>query len=143
TRVKQGLPYYERFVKTFPNVYDLARASEDEVLKLWQGLGYYSRARNLHHTAKKVVNEHHGIFPKTYKELKKLRGIGDYTASAIASICYGEPVAALDGNVFRVLSRFLGIDIPINSTEGRKIFKETAEIYLNKDRPGDYNQAIM
>lgn len=143
TQIKQGLPYYQRFINHFPTVFDLAKASEDEVLKLWQGLGYYSRARNLHHTAKTIVVNFDGVFPDSYKELKKLKGIGDYTASAIASICFEEPVAALDGNVFRVLSRVFGIDTPINSTEGRKRFKAKAEQCLDGTEPGNYNQAIM
>ncbi len=143
TRVAQGLPYYEKFVKTYPTVFDLAEAEEQEVLKLWQGLGYYSRARNLHYSAKIVANQYKGIFPLNYKELKKLKGVGDYTASAIASICYNEPVAVLDGNVFRVLSRVLGLDIPINTAEGKKIFKEKAEELLDRKKPGTYNQAIM
>src|SRR5699024_10998332 len=117
TQVAQGLPYYQRFVKTFPTVFALANASEEKVLKMWQGLGYYSRARNLHFAAKTVVKDYQGVFPHTYKELKKLKGVGDYTASAVASICFEEPTAVLDGNVFRVLARFWGIDLPINSTE--------------------------
>lgn len=143
TRVAQGLPYYQEFVKTYPTVFDLAKAEEQEVLKLWQGLGYYSRARNLHYSAKIVAEEYNGVFPTTYKELKKLKGVGDYTASAIASFCYGEAVAVLDGNVFRVLSRFLGIDTPINTTIGKKIFKEKADFFLDKENPGIHNQAIM
>ncbi|HLU80485.1 MAG TPA: hypothetical protein VK010_00280, partial [Flavobacteriaceae bacterium] len=132
TRVNQGLPYYSKFIQNFPTVFDLANADENKVLKLWQGLGYYSRARNLHHTAKYVAEELHGKFPDTYKKLLKLKGVGDYTASAIASICYEEPVAVLDGNVFRVLSRYFGIDVPIHSSEGKKIFKKLAEKTLNK-----------
>src|SRR5699024_4476381 len=119
----QGLPYYQKFIENYPTVYDLAAADEQEILKLWQGLGYYSRARNIHHSAKVVVEKYNGNFPTTYKELKTLKGVGDYTASAIASFCFQEPKAVLDGNVFRVLSRFFGLDVPINSTEGRKIFK--------------------
>lgn len=143
TQVSQGLPYYERFIKIFPTVFDLAAATEEKVLKLWQGLGYYSRARNLHHTAKVIANERNGQFPETYMELKKLKGIGDYTASAIASICFDEPVAVVDGNVFRVLSRVFGIDTPINSTEGKKEFKTLAEKYLDHLDPAMHNQAIM
>lgn len=143
TRVAQGLPYYEKFVKTFPTVYELAAAEEQQIMKLWQGLGYYSRARNLHHTAKVVVEKYNGNFPTTYKELKTLKGVGDYTASAIASMCFHEPKAVLDGNVFRVLSRYLGLDVPINSTEGKKIFKSKAESLLDEKNPGQYNQAIM
>ncbi|MBW2960362.1 A/G-specific adenine glycosylase [Mesonia aestuariivivens] len=143
TRVAQGLPYYLKFVEAFPTVFDLAKASEEKVLKLWQGLGYYSRARNLHFTAKHVAQELNGEFPNTYKELKKLKGVGDYTASAIASICFKEPVAVVDGNVYRVLSRVFGIDTPINSTEGIKEFKILAEKLLDKSQPDLYNQAIM
>ena len=109
TRVSQGLPYYLAFTEAFPTVFELAKADEEEVLKLWQGLGYYSRARNLHATAKYVANELNGVFPNTYKELLKLKGVGDYTASAIASICFQEAVPVVDGNVYRVLSRYFGI----------------------------------
>lgn len=143
TRVAQGLPYYNAFIKAFPTVFDLANASEEKVLKLWQGLGYYSRARNLHASAKYVANELNGVFPTSYKELLKLKGVGDYTASAIASICYQEPVAVVDGNVYRVLSRIHNIDTPINSTEGVKVFKQLATEALNKEQPADHNQAIM
>ncbi|MDQ7918648.1 A/G-specific adenine glycosylase [Mesonia sp. MT50] len=143
TRINQGLPYFFKFMEAFPTVFDLAGASEDKVLKLWQGLGYYSRARNLHFTAKYVAHELNGVFPTTYKELKQLKGVGDYTASAIASFCYQEPVAVVDGNVYRVLSRYFGIDTPINSTEGIKEFKSLAEKLLDKKQPHIYNQAIM
>ncbi len=143
TQVKQGLPYYNRFLANYDNVYALANAQEDDIMKLWQGLGYYSRARNLHHAAKTVVNTYNGEFPKTYKELLKLKGVGDYTAAAIASFAYNEAVPVVDGNVYRVISRFFGIDIPINSTEGQKIFKEKAKILLDKKRPATHNQAIM
>jgi A/G-specific adenine glycosylase len=143
TQVKQGLPYYNKFLKNYPNVYELARSSEDEVMKNWQGLGYYSRARNLLFTAKYIVHELNGIFPKKYIDLIKLKGVGDYTASAIASICFDESVAVLDGNVFRVLSRYFGIEIPINSTQGIKHFKSLAKSLLPKKRIGDYNQAVM
>lgn len=143
TRISQGLPYFFKFIEEFPTVFHLAEASEDQVLKLWQGLGYYSRARNLHSTAKHVAYNLNGIFPGTYKELKMLKGVGDYTASAIASFCYREPVAVVDGNVYRVLSRFFGIDTPINSTEGIKKFKILAQKLLDKEQPHIYNQAIM
>ncbi len=143
TRVAQGLPYYLSFISTFPTVFDLARANEDEVLKLWQGLGYYSRARNLHVSAKYVANELNGVFPSTYKDLLKLKGVGDYTASAIASICYHEPVPVVDGNVYRVLSRYFGIKTPINSTQGVREFKELAVELMDHDDPANYNQAIM
>jgi len=143
TQIKQGLPYYEDFVANFPTVFHLAKAQESEVLKLWQGLGYYSRARNLLISAKSIVNELYGEFPKTYKDLLKLKGVGDYTASAIASICYNEPTAVVDGNVYRVLSRYFGIDTPINSSHGIKEFKKLAQSLLPKDKIGDYNQAVM
>ena len=143
TQIKQGLPYYEAFVSKFPTVFDLANASEEQVLKSWQGLGYYSRARNLHYSAKLIANELHGEFPKTYKDLLQLKGVGDYTASAIASICYDESTAVVDGNVYRVLSRYYGIETPINSTMGIKIFKELAQSLIPDANIGDYNQAIM
>ncbi|MCL4116117.1 UNVERIFIED_CONTAM: hypothetical protein GTU68_047798 [Idotea baltica] len=143
TRVAQGTPYYLKFAKKYPTVIDLAEASEAEVLKLWQGLGYYSRARNLHSTAKKVAFEMNGVFPKTYKELLKLKGVGDYTASAIASICFNEAKAVVDGNVYRVLSRYFGIETPINSTEGIKYFKNLASEVMNTEHVRDYNQGIM
>ena len=143
TQVKQGLPYYRSFVKTFPTVYDLAKSDEQTVLKLWQGLGYYSRARNLHFTAKYIVNELGGNFPNSYSEIIKLKGIGDYTASAIASIAFGETTAVVDGNVYRVLSRFFGIETPINSTKGIKEFKALATELIDKREPATFNQAIM
>lgn len=143
TRVLQGTPYYLKFVANFPTVNDLARAPEEKVLKLWQGLGYYSRARNLHTTAKTVVSDYDGHFPSTYGELIKLKGIGDYTASAIASICFNEPEPVVDGNVYRVLSRYFGIDTPINSVEGIKQFKVLARKVMDADNIRDYNQGIM
>src|SRR5210317_1116239 len=143
TQVKQGLPYYQAFVKTYPTVFELAKANESEVLKLWQGLGYYSRARNLHATAKYVVNDLNGDFPKTYKDLLKLKGVGDYTASAIASICFDQATAVVDGNVYRVLARYFGISTAINSTKGNKDFKALAQDVLFKENPGLFNQAIM
>ncbi len=143
TRVAQGLPYYEKFVAHFPTVFDMARATEEQVLKLWQGLGYYSRARNMHATAKTIVREHGGEFPTTYEGLLKLKGVGDYTASAIASICFNEPQPVVDGNVYRVLSRYFGVDLPINSTEGVKYFKELAKKVMSLDNIRDYNQGIM
>lgn len=143
TQIKQGLPYYEAFITNFPTVFDLASASEDQVLKLWQGLGYYSRARNLHATAKFIAENKMGKFPENYDGLLQLKGVGDYTASAIASICYEERVAVLDGNVFRVLSRFFGILTPINSTEGKKQFKVLAQSLIPQKNIGDYNQAVM
>jgi len=143
TRVAQGLPYYVSFVKIFPTVYDLAKAPEQKVLKLWQGLGYYSRARNLHAAAKDVVKNHGGVFPKDYDELKKLKGVGDYTAAAISSFCFNKPQAVVDGNVYRVLARLFAISTPINSTEGKKQFAILAQELLDKKNPGRYNQAIM
>jgi len=143
TRVAQGTPYYLRFVETFPTVGDLANAKEEQVLKLWQGLGYYSRARNLHAAAKMVMGEYEGKFPDNYKKLLTLKGVGDYTASAISSICFSEPHAVVDGNVYRVLSRYYGIDIPINSTEGIKYFKSLAQKVMDPENIRDYNQAIM
>ena len=143
TRVAQGLPYYLRFTEQFPTVQDLANAPEERILKLWQGLGYYSRARNLHATAKTIVTDYGGEFPDTYKELKKLKGVGDYTASAIASICFDQPEPVVDGNVFRVLSRYYGVGIPINSGKGADYFKKLAREVMDVDNIRDYNQAIM
>ena len=143
TQIKQGLPYYEAFVSKYPTVFQLAKAKESQVLKLWQGLGYYSRARNLHATAKYVAYKLHGEFPKNYKGLLKLKGVGDYTASAIASICFNENTAVLDGNVYRFLSRYFGINTPINTTNGFKTFKALAQEILDKNNPAEHNQAIM
>lgn len=143
TRVAQGLPYYLRFTEEFPSVQDLAAASEEKVLKLWQGLGYYSRARNLHFTAKYLVNQLDSVFPNNYEGLLELKGVGDYTASAIASICFDEPAAVVDGNVYRVLSRVFGIETAINSTKGIKEFKKLAQLLIDPGQPGTYNQAVM
>ncbi len=143
TRVAQGMPYYLAFVKQFPTVKLLADAPEEKVLKLWQGLGYYSRARNLHTTAKHIVYKLQNEFPKNYKDLLQLKGVGDYTASAIASICYNEASAVVDGNVYRVLARVYGIDTPINSTQGKKEFKALAQLLIDAKEPGTYNQAVM
>lgn len=143
TRVDQGMSYYHKFLEHFPTISDLAIASEEEVLKLWQGLGYYSRARNLHFSAKYVVNDLKGAFPTNYNELIKLKGVGDYTASAIASICYNEPTAVVDGNVYRVLARYFGISTPINSTKGIKEFKQLAQSLIDIKNPGTHNQAMM
>ncbi|WP_136480432.1 A/G-specific adenine glycosylase [Cognatitamlana onchidii] len=143
TQVKQGLPYYEAFVNEYPTVFDLAKAEESDVLKLWQGLGYYSRARNLHASAKFVAESLKGKFPNNYKDLLKLKGVGDYTASAIASICFNEAVAVVDGNVYRVLARFYGIETPINSSKGAKEFKNLAQNLIDAKRPEEFNQAIM
>ena len=141
TRVAQGYDYYQRFVKRFPDVFSLAAADEDEVMKYWQGLGYYSRARNLHAAARSMAGA--GGFPKTYKEVLALKGVGEYTAAAICSFAYGMPYAVVDGNVYRVLSRWLGIETPIDSAEGKRIFAEVAAELLDKAQPGIYNQAIM
>lgn len=143
TRVAQGLPYYKAFVEKYPTIQDLANASEDEVLLLWQGLGYYSRARNLHASAKFVVNELDGIFPNTFKSILQLKGVGDYTASAIASICYNEPEAVVDGNVYRVLSRIFGIKTPTPSSKAHREFKELGGLLMDKNQPGIFNQALM
>ena len=143
TRVAQGLPYYERFVAAYPTIVDLAAAPEDEVLKLWEGLGYYSRARNLHATAKRVATEYNGIFPSEYRQIRDLKGVGDYTAAAIASFAFGLPHAVLDGNVYRVLSRVYGIDTPIDTTAGKKQFSALAQQLLDTSAPAQYNQAIM
>lgn len=141
TRIVQGMSYWERFMAQWPTVNTLAAATEDEVLKAWQGLGYYSRARNLHTAARQVVEL--GGFPQTFKELKTLKGVGDYTAAAIASIAFGEPIAVVDGNVYRVLSRYYGIETPIDSTEGKKEFQALAQSLLPINEPADYNEAIM
>lgn len=143
TRVAQGLPYFNRFLKRFPTVKDLANANEDEVLKLWQGLGYYSRARNLHKAAKEVTQQHNGIFPSSLKELLTLPGVGPYTASAIASFCYEAPAAVVDGNVYRVLARYFDVEIPINHPKGIRYFQELAQSLIDVDKPSVYNQAIM
>lgn len=143
TRVQQGMAYYERFVTRFPTVEQLAAASEDEVLKLWQGLGYYSRARNLHAAARQVVTEHGGRFPADFEQLRSLRGVGDYTAAAIASIGFDLPHAVVDGNVYRLLARLFDIPTPIDTTEGRKSFAALAQSLLDPTRAADYNQAMM
>lgn len=143
TRVAQGLPYFLRFTKAFPTVFDLANADEEQVLKLWQGLGYYSRARNLHATAKYIAFELDGQFPKTYSELLKLKGIGEYTAAAIASFSYNESVPVVDGNVFRVLSRYFDVETDIASSGAKKEFAELASALLPKDKAYLFNQAIM
>ena len=143
TRVEQGTPYFYRFAENFPTVRDFALADEDEILKYWQGLGYYSRGRNMHHTARKVMEEHAGYFPSDYDSLIRLKGIGEYTAAAISSFAANEPKAVVDGNVFRLLSRYFGIDTPINSGKGKKLFTELANELMDKDRAGEFNQAMM
>lgn len=143
TRVEQGLPYFLKFKENYPTVTDLANAPEDEVMKLWQGLGYYSRARNLHFTAKYIAKNLNGEFPKSYGEILKLKGVGSYTAAAIASFAYDLPYAVVDGNVYRVLARYFGIDTAIDTTEGKKLFAKLAHELLDKKHSSDYNQAIM
>ena len=143
TRVEQGLPYFQRFVEIYPDIESFAAAEEQEVLKLWQGLGYYSRGRNMLKTARLVRDHFDGVFPTTYEQLLKLKGIGEYTAAAIASFSVNEPKAVIDGNVYRVLARYFGISEPINSTEGKKIFRLAADDLLNKQYPGLHNQAMM
>ena len=143
TRVEQGLPYFVAFKQKYPEVKHLAMAKEDEVMRLWQGLGYYSRARNLHETAKNIHVNYKGLFPGTFDELKKLKGVGEYTASAIASFAFGERKAVVDGNVIRVLSRIFGIATPFDTTEGKKEFTTLAQSLIDKKEPGAYNQAIM
>ncbi|MEN8765547.1 MAG: A/G-specific adenine glycosylase [Wenyingzhuangia sp.] len=143
TRIQQGLNYYKVFTEHYPTVQKLAEASEDQVLKDWQGLGYYSRARNLHFSAKYICEELQGVFPNNYKSLLKLKGVGDYTASAIASICFNERAAVVDGNVYRVLSRYFNIDIPINTPKGVNYFKTLAQELITNANPREYNQALM
>lgn len=143
TRVEQGTPYFYAFSEQYPNVTKFADADEEEVLRLWQGLGYYSRARNMHKAAKKVLEDFNGNFPTDYLKLLTLPGVGEYTAAAISSFSSNEKRAVLDGNVFRVLSRYFGIEEPINSTKGKKIFQELANELISERQPGLYNQAIM
>lgn len=143
TRVDQGMPYFHRFLEKYPNVTAFAQASEDEILKLWQGLGYYSRGRNMLVTARQVSEKHHGIFPTSYQELIKLKGIGEYTAAAISSFSADEAKAVVDGNVYRVLARWFGVDEPINSPKGKKVFQALADEVLDRKNPGNHNQAMM
>ena len=142
TRVAQGLEYYLRFTERFPDIAALAAAPEDEVLKLWQGLGYYSRARNLHAAARLVMSRFGGVFPATYGEVRALPGVGDYTAAAVCSIVYDAPCAVLDGNVYRVLARLFDIGIPIDTTAGKRAFAELAQSQLDTSRPGLYNRCL-
>ncbi len=143
TRVEQGLNYYNNFIKTFPDIYKLAKAPDSTIFKLWEGLGYYTRCRNLIATARYISKECKGEFPDNYEDIKSLKGIGPYTAAAISSFAFNLPHAVVDGNVFRVLARVFGIDTPTDSTEGKKRFTELAEELLDKKQPGLYNQAIM
>lgn len=143
TRVEQGLAYYNNFIKTFPTIKHLAKAPDQKVFKLWEGLGYYTRCKNLIATARQVTNERKGKFPSTYEEILQLKGVGPYTAAAIASFAYDLPHAVVDGNVFRIIARLFGIETPIDTTEGKKLFSSLAEELLDKSQPGLYNQAIM
>ena len=141
TRVAQGIDYFGRFLQAFPTSEALASASEDQVMLLWKGLGYYSRARNLQKAARQIVEQ--GGFPKEYKQVLQLAGVGEYTAAAVCSFCYGQPYAVLDGNVYRVLARYLGIDIPMDTGEGKRVFRKMADEMLDVSQPALYNQAIM
>ena len=141
TRIAQGTAYWERFMATFTNVKSLAEASEDDVLRLWEGLGYYSRARNLHAAAQQIVAA--GGFPNTLEEIRTLKGVGDYTAAAIASIAFDIPAAVVDGNVYRVLARYYGIETPVGTTAAKKEFTALAQSLLPEQAPGDFNQALM
>jgi A/G-specific adenine glycosylase len=143
TRVEQGMPYYQAFVKKYPRPALLAKAPLDEVLKLWQGLGYYSRARNMHLAAKTIMEKYDGVFPNRYEDIRSLKGVGEYTAAAISSIAFGLPYAVVDGNVYRLLSRVFGIKDPIDSGAGKKKFRELAQELLYTRDPGLYNQAAM
>lgn len=143
TRVAQGFPYYVKFLDAFPDVFSFANAELDDILHLWQGLGYYSRARNMHQAAKQVAFDMNGRFPADFSGLIAIKGIGEYTASAIASFAFNKPEAVVDGNVVRVLSRLFAIDTPFNTAEGKKIFRETAFSILNTEDPASHNQAIM
>lgn len=139
----QGLPYFEKFHKKYPKVEDLAQAPQDEVLRLWEGLGYYSRARNMQTAAKMIVTEHQAVFPQSHQEILKLKGVGDYTAAAIASFAFDQAFAVVDGNVLRVLSRLKAESTPINSSKGKKLFQAYADDFLSQKDPATHNQAIM
>jgi len=143
TRVEQGMPYFNRFAEKYPTVKHFASATEEEILKLWQGLGYYSRGRNMYQTSQAVMEEHAGYFPRDYDSLIRLKGIGEYTAAAISSFSSNEAKAVVDGNVFRLLSRYFGIDTPINSGKGKKIFTDLANELLDQTQAGIFNQAMM
>ena len=143
TRVVQGLPYYTRFLDHFPNIITLANATEAEVIKCWEGLGYYSRARNIHWSAKYIVKEHNGVFPSQYDEIIKLKGVGPYAAAAIASFAFSLPYAVLDGNVHRVISRIFSVSADITTSKGRKKIQDIANKLLDKENPAGFNQAIM
>lgn len=143
TRVEQGWSYYENFIQKYPTITQLANAKDEAVFKLWEGLGYYTRCKNLLHTARNINENFAGKFPHDYNSILSLKGIGAYTASAIASFCFHLPYAVVDGNVLRILSRYFGIDLPVDSTEGKKYFLQLAQACLDKKNPGEYNQSIM
>lgn len=143
TRVQQGLPYYEKFTNQFPTINDLADASEQEILLLWQGLGYYSRARNMHYTAKMIVDKYNGNFPENHNEILALKGVGEYTAAAIASFAFDKAYPVLDGNVFRFISRLFGIEKPIDTSTGKKEIAKALDLIFNTQKPALFNQAIM
>ncbi|MFO8234921.1 MAG: A/G-specific adenine glycosylase [Bacteroidales bacterium] len=143
TRVNQGLEYYKNFIKKFPDVHALGKSSLDEILKVWQGLGYYNRAKHMHETSKIIDQARNGKFPSNYKELLKLKGIGEYTAAAIASFAFNEPIATIDGNIQRFITRLYGIDAPVNSRQGKKRIQELSANLLNKNNPGKHNQAMI
>jgi A/G-specific adenine glycosylase len=143
TRIDQGIKYYYKLISKYPDLKSLASASEQDILKMWQGLGYYSRARNLLSASKQILNNYNGIFPTSCIELKKIKGVGEYTASAVASIAFNEPVAAIDGNAYRVLSRIFSINLPIDTATGKNYFKKLANEIIDRKNPGDFNQAIM
>jgi A/G-specific adenine glycosylase len=143
TRIAQGWSYYLRFIERFPDITTLAEASQDEVLKYWQGLGYYSRARNLHAAAQYILHQHNAVFPSLYADIIRIKGVGEYTAAAIASICFRLPLPALDGNALRVLSRVFAVTTPVESTKGRKEIRIIAEELIDKENPGTFNQAMM
>jgi A/G-specific adenine glycosylase len=143
TRVEQGWAYYENFIKTFPTIQQLAKAPEKKIFKMWEGLGYYNRCKNLIATAKKITKEYNGIFPQSYEEILQLKGVGTYTASAIASFAFNLPKAVVDGNVERIISRYFGINTPVDTVDGKKIYQLLAEALLDEKKPGIYNQAIM
>src|SRR5690606_2336162 len=136
-------PYFLKFIAAYPNVFYLAKADEDEVFKIWQGLGYYSRCRNMRFAARQIVEDYDGVFPESYSELRKLKGVGDYTAAAIASFAFDLPHVVVDGNVYRVLSRFFSIEEPVDGNTGKKLFAELAQDLLDKNRAAEYNQAMM
>lgn len=143
TRAEQGIPYYLKFTEQYPTIFKLAQAPDDEVFRLWQGLGYYARCRNMLFTARKIVTDFGGNFPNNYPEIRELKGVGNYTAAAIASFAFGLPHAVLDGNVFRVLSRYFGIDIPIDTSQGKEVFQRLADEVLDQKNPAAFNQSIM